>query len=358
MMENLISELTQLEKDGYVRSCKHKTLPLIGWNYTQKTQFEKAFGDFPILRKCRGLITDVNGSIVAKGYDKFFNYAEHNASELPLGKTNFVIETKLDGSLLIVFRYEDQVVYSTRGSFYSDQSFLGEKLFKELYSEDWIEDGKTYLFELIGPSNRIVNIYPEDDLILTGILDSQSGLDVDSDKPFKRVEKHEMIGEIFGDELYEKLQSLNIQNEEGFVIKCPEPGIPTWMCKIKFSDYCRLHKLITGFSNRSLWECLSQGQTIDEIIENVPDEFFNFVHKTKNDLETAYSKISLRANEAYMQTVGYETRKDQALFLKEHYADVAGIVFQMLDGRDAEPLIWKQCRPSTFIQPFSNKGEE
>jgi hypothetical protein len=155
----MLQELQNLEELGYVRSVQHRELPLLVWNYSPKTQFEQAFGEYPVLRLCRGLITDLEGNIQARCYEKFFNWEQHETSELPLGTKDFVIEKKLDGSLLIVARIFDKIVYSTRGSFYSDQAILGEKIFNQLYNEDWIEDGITYLFELIGPSNRIVNSY-------------------------------------------------------------------------------------------------------------------------------------------------------------------------------------------------------
>lgn len=332
-------------------------MPLLVWNYTPIVQFGKSWGDYPLLRQCRGLVTDLVGNIVLRPYEKFFNYSEYQPSELPIGAKNFIIETKLDGSLIIVGRYQDQLVFTTRGSFYSDQAIMGSELFQKLYSSNWIDDGLTYCFELIGPSNRIVNYYENDDLVLHGVLNTQTGLDVFSHQPWHRVKQHEVQGEIFGDELYDKLLSLNIPNEEGFVVKVQEPGIPTWICKIKFSDYCRLHKLITNFTNISVWECLANGTDFDNLLESVPDEFYEFVRVTKSELEQKYNTIEKKALLVFETIKLLSTRKEQAIELTKNNSDVAAIVFKMLDVASYESLIWKILKPTKRICPFEDKDE-
>lgn len=350
--------LRNLENLGYVRSVKHNTLPLIVWNYTPACQFEKKWADYPLLRQCRGLVTDLEGNVKLRCYEKFFNYSEHSASELPLGAKNLLIEQKLDGSLLIVGKVFGEVVYSTRGSFYSDQAIAGAELFKKLYSEDWLVEGVTYLFEYVGPSNRIVVNYSEDNLILHGAIYTDSGLDFEVKEPFEKVKSYEMQGAIFGDLLYNHLLNLNISNEEGFVIKVKEPGLPTWMCKTKFSTYCLLHKIVTGVSNKTVWEYLRDGKSFEDIIEIVPDEFNEWLKATKASLELGYLGLESRAKYAYGCVKGLDSRKDQAIELMNNHKELSGIVFKMIDGSDYSGSIWNMIKPDRFVQPFSNKGEE
>ena len=352
----MISELRKLEEMGYVRAVSHRDLPLLVWNYTPKCQYDSAFGDYPILFRCRGLITDLDGNVKLTGYSKFYNWEQHQPSELPLGSKNYTIETKLDGSLLIVGRVDGNMVYSTRGSFYSDQSLLGARLFKELYNEDWIEEGYSYLFELIGPSNRIVNLYPSDTLILHGLIDTQTGLDAETVYPFKRVETHEVVGALFGEELYKTLSSLNTPNEEGFVLKVKESGLPTWMVKIKFQDYCILHKLVTGLSSIQIWEYLKGDKSFDDILAITPDEFNIWLKEVKENLESDFATIESEAKIAYEAVKELPSRKEQAVELLKTYPTVSAIVFKMLNGDDYADLIWRQIKPS-YDQPFTNKGE-
>ena len=354
----MLQELKNLEELGYVRSVRHKDLPLTVWNYTPKTQYERAFGDYPVLRLCRGLVLNDDGKVWARPFAKFFNYEEHQMDELPHGQ-KIEVTQKMDGSLLIVFRYEDNVVYSTRGSFYSDQAIEGGKLFRELYEEEMIEHGYTYLFEYVSPNNRIVVKYNFDDLVHLALLDTQHGYDIPRDERFNCVKSYNLNGGIFGKELYTQLKLLNSANEEGFVIRAIGNGTqPDWRCKIKFDDYCKLHRILTGVSNKSIWENLKENKSFDEILEVCPDEFNSWLKKTKENFEKEYQIILAKATMAYEQVKDLETRKEQAILLLKEHKDISHIVFKMLNGQNYSEEIWDLVKPAKFVQPFSNKGEE
>jgi len=361
----MLEQLKELEKSGYVRSVRHKYLPLTVWNYTPKTQYEKAFGDYPVLKMCRGLVLDDNGKVWARPFSKFFNYEEHALSELPFDQ-DIEVTFKMDGSLLIVFRYKDHVVYSTRGSFYSDQAIAGGTLFRELYDEDMIEHGYTYLFEYVSPYNRIVVKYHADNLVHLALLDTQNGHDLPRDERFECVKVYEVEGGIFdskggifGSELYSKLKALNTENEEGFVIRAIGNGtLPDWRCKIKFDDYCKLHKNVTGVSNKSIWENLKENKSFDEILEICPDEFNWWLKQTKESLENDYEVVKAKAFMAFEQVKDLETRKEQAISLLLQHKDISHIVFKMLDGQNYSEEIWDLVKPAYFVQPFSCKDED
>ena len=354
----MLEELRKLESEGYLRSVRHRELPLSVFNYTPKTQYERAFGDYPILRLCRGIVLDDEGKVWASPFPKFFNYEEHDVSELPHGQ-KIEITQQMDGSLLIVFRYEDKVVYSTRGSFYSDQAIAGGQLFRELYEEDWVQDGLTYLFEYVGPDNRIVVDYEYDDLIHLGLINTQSGSDLPRDERFTCVSTYDVEGGLFGHDLYSKLKSLNTSNEEGFVIRAISDGdSPDWRCKIKFEDYCKLHKIVTGVSNKTIWENLRSNTSFDDILEITPDEFNDWLRITKKNFETEYELILAQAKMAYNEVKDLETRKDQAITLLANHKDISHIVFKMLNEREYSSEIWDMLKPPKFVQPFSSKGEE
>ena len=357
----MINLLRQLETLGYVRAVNHQTLPLIVWNYTPVVQFDKLFGEYPLLRSCRGLVTDLEGNIVGRGFDKFFNWEEHTISEFPDSSQKIEITEKLDGSLLIVFRYNDQVVYSTRGSFYSDQAIAGGKLFRELYNEDWIEAGYTYLFEYISPDNRIVVSYDKSDLVHLAKIDNSNGFDLERDSKFKCVNVVEMEGSCFSDIFagYSKLKSLNSPNKEGFVVRALSDGTsPDWRCKIKFDDYIKLHRIVTGVSNKTVWEMLRDGSSIDSMLEICPDEFNEWLKNTKASFELKFLEVESRAKYSYDCVRELPTRKEQAMTLMTDHKEVSAIVFKMLDGSDYSVSIWNMIKPDRFVQPFANKDED
>jgi hypothetical protein len=71
--------------------------------------------------------------------------------------------------------------------------------------------------------------------------------------------------------------------------------------KIKGSEYVRLHKILTNISNRHIWECLKDKKPLDEIIEKVPDEFYNWVKETKENFEKMDKEGATKANIPYSQ---------------------------------------------------------
>lgn len=121
---------------------------------------------------------DGSGNVVARPFQKFFNYEELQPSDIPTDLP-FEIFEKMDGSLGILYWIGDEPFIATRGSFSSDQaihaSSLVNKRFRELgISKRDLIPNATYLFEIIYPENRIVVDYGSDDtLFLLAILNQR-----------------------------------------------------------------------------------------------------------------------------------------------------------------------------------------
>ena len=115
--------LAQEVRDGYVNVNKHPEFDLWIYNYSKSTQYEWRWND--ITKKCRGLILDANGRMVAKGFDKFFTDEQLvSAGEGHLIPTDepFRVYDKVDGSLGIMYFHEDMPYIATRGSFISEMA--------------------------------------------------------------------------------------------------------------------------------------------------------------------------------------------------------------------------------------------
>ena len=80
-----------------------------------------------------------------------------------------------------------------------------------------------------------------------------------------------------------------------FVIKFKS----NYRLKVKFEEYTRIHRIVTQVSSLSIWEYLKSGEPLDEILERVPDEFYNWVKNTKNELEAEFSEIEEQAKTDY-----------------------------------------------------------
>lgn len=326
---------------NYVRVNKHPEHDLYIYNYTQNAQFERVWNEVTLA--CRGLILDQNDNVIARPFPKFFNLGEMENQVLP--DSTFEVYDKMDGSLGILYWINDVPFMASRGSFASDQSDKANEMLHGKYRNSWslLDKTKTYLFEIIYPQNRIVLDYgATEELVLLAIVDIKTGAEFPLENiGFPVVEKYDGIKDIM------TLKGLDVNNKEGFIIKYAN----NFRVKIKFEEYLRLHRIVTQVSNVNIWEYLKTNQPMEEILERVPDEFFDWVKQTKGDLENQYSVIE---NQCKNDFKILESRKETALyFLTCQYS---GVLFAMLDNRDYSQIIWKMIRP-TFEKPF-NKGEE
>jgi len=136
---------------------------------------------------------------------------------------------------------------------------------------------------------------------------------------------------------FEELMATQDGSREGFVVRF-ESG---QRIKIKFEEYKRLHKLLTGVSPKAIWEVLRSGRDLSKVIERVPDEFFQWVRETENDLRAAFASIEATARG--QMTFGGSRKEIAERFKKCQHPSV---MFAMLDGKDYAEQIWRMIRPS------------
>ena len=281
---------------GHVTRKLHPTLPLAILTYTPTCQYTSAWT--PVTMRCRGLIVDtITDEVVAWPFPKFFNIEEHNLDRpyaLPLPKDEpFFVQDKADGSLAIVFHYTDRWHVASKGSFTSDQAKWAQKW---LDSRDTsvLLPGVTYLAEMIYPENRIVIDYKgEETLKLLGAYnDDGEGLPVGYEET---VWKH-MGGSVirtYGQVNLSKILFRAKRNQtydgapvtgtsaEGYVLRYAS-GLRV---KVKFPEYVRLHAIITGLTERSVWELLKDGQSLKPLLDVLPDEYHEWLAQTADRLK-------------------------------------------------------------------------
>jgi T4 RnlA family RNA ligase len=343
-MSNYKETLDELVREGWLISQEHPTLDLTIYNYSQKTQYEGYWT--PETLAARGLVLNSEGEIVARTFAKFFN-----ASEVPdqIPNLPFEVYEKMDGSLGIFFFYNGTCVFASRGSFTSEQAVKGWELLKKT-NYDLLSAGVTYMFEIIYPENRIVLDYGDSEkLVLLGAIETKSGVEVSRSKlediygyDFELVKKYNVK------DSWEHLRSQNEPNREGYVIRFSNG----YRIKVKFEEYVRLHRIITQVSNVAIWERLKNNEPLDELLEKVPDEFYDWVRNTQRELHYEHSEILWEAHEEFEKVsrrLGKDTRKEYALAIADH--PLKSIIFRFLDGRSADDIAWKMVRP-TWCKPF------
>ena len=344
----MLELLNEYYEKGLLHKQVHPTLDLTIWNYSEKVQYEGLWDDITLM--CRGLVTNSEGNIIAKPFKKFFNLEEGKHTPT----SDFDVYMKLDGSLGILFNYKGEWILATRGSFTSDQAVKGMSMLKKYYYEQLHRD-YTYLFEIIYEDNRIVVQYPYEDLVLLGMINTKTGDEVDihngeirfrnmiSNVGFRVVKKYDGI------EDYSTLKSMISDDEEGFVVRFSNGD----RMKVKGEEYLRLHKIMTNISTTTVWEILSSGGKIEDILKDVPDEFYQKIKMYASTLNYQWYQYfnQLGKSYDYFRYGKYNdkevepTKKEFAEFIKDKHPIVKAIMFAMWDGKDYDKIIWKALKP-------------
>jgi RNA ligase len=356
--------LTTLEKyyeNGLLHKQTHPTLDLTIWNYSPKVQYERLWDDITI--QCRGLVTNSKGDIVARPFKKFFNYEEHKPEDIP--NEHYEVYEKMDGSLGILFNYENEWVMATRGSFTSPQAIKGKELL-EKYNFKRLHTNYTYLFEIIYKENRIVCDYDYDDIVLLGMIETESGNEVNIHNDNEDIRFQNMISNIgfrvvmlyktWG-ETYDLLKEEIQKDREGYVIKFKNG----FRMKIKGEEYKRLHKILTNISNRDIWEYLKDNKPFDELLERVPDEFNDWVKTTIRDLKYACYQLRETAGKLhdgfrygkFGDRYPEPSKKEFAEFVIKQQKVLHPIMFAMWNGNNekVDDIVWKIVKPK-YSKPF------
>jgi len=342
------------------------------FNYTETCQYGHHWNEVTL--RCRGLIADdVTGEILAWPFPKFFNHSEHGhgnpwAPDLP--DEPFTVYDKVDGSLGIVFwdRRQERWRAASRGSFASEQA---------QWAQAWIDRadefgrpvssrlcvGSTYLAEIVYPENRIVvNHGNRRDLVLLGVygrlgdelpLDAlmvdwmsigsvvrswpQMPLDVLVELAGRSADIHGMVRT--GTDM------------EGYVLRYRSGR----RVKIKLTEYIRMHAILTGMNERTIWEVLANGGSLDDLLANVPDEFMRWVQDVADRLRQAHAEKVLAANVAYAAITNKALRKE---FAQEAIpTGLSSMLFRLYDGKSIEEMAWKMVKPSGTATFSSTEGE-
>ncbi|QES04310.1 polynucleotide kinase [Streptomyces venezuelae] len=386
-------ELAAALADGHVTRKRHPELPLSIYTYTRACQYAQHWNR--ATTRCRGLVADdTSGRIVALPLPKFFNVSEHATGRPyapPLPDEPFEVYDKVDGSLAVVFHYDDRWHVASKGSFTSVQATWAQRRF-DAADTSGLTPGVTYLAEILYPANRIVVNYGERrDLVLLAAFGAD-GTEIPLAEAATAWRPVGSVVRAWPAMTVAELVALTESNTlpggdratgtdaEGFVLRFAS-GL---RAKAKLAEYVRLHKVLTGVTERDIWRghgiqrfaalpagavakglgCSvadvedSGGKPLDALLEQVPDEFDAWVREVISRLETAAAERERAVDEAYARLA--HLAGDRGAFARA----AAGIpdrglraaLFLRLDGRPTDLLLWRQLRPEAS-DPFANDQE-
>lgn len=301
---------------------------LLLFNYTNEAQYSNNWNAFE--RLSRGLIINLDGEVIARPFEKFFNYGQvvNNALCVPHDKSHLVnVFEKLDGSLGILYRQDGYHKIATRGSFDSEQAQRATAYLNKFFYVDEIPSNWTLLFEIIYPENRIVVDYGNDErLVLLGIVNRLTGEEL----PFYPTVYE--FGNYMGfdlpkvfefnnpTEVLESAARLIGTQQEGYVLFYNDGS----RFKIKGDDYLFLHRIISNISKKNVFEMWLNNNDLPDI----PDEFIDQIEVWYDEFDGIRDAIYQQCVVVY-ESAPKEMKKDFALFVKDN--KYSSVLFAMYD---------------------------
>jgi len=358
---------------GLVTQAEHKEFPLLLFTYSRKAVHEDKWDS--VTSKCRGIIINrETDEIIARPFEKFHNYGSshgegtENAGHPDLKAKPSVME-KLDGFMCTLYRWQGQEYIASKGSFHSIHAKWATVEYRKSGEHFW-PVGFTPIFEGLCRDLRIVVDYGDrQGLVLLGLVNIETGEELIPEvlAHWARINGMESARE-FDKTILDALEDTLVANsgtEEGYVLTWYRAGTTPFRLKVKFQEYLRLHRMVTGVSPKRIWEVLATPEfraELDEFLGKSTPWFSKFVTKWIKVLQGEHTRLQIGATEAYLRAretvrvkVGqtpYENmgaeRKAWALeFLRDENKEFAPILFAMLDGKDINKVIWKQVRHLT-----------
>lgn len=327
---------TDWDKYGNVRVQQQDNLAI--FSYTRQA----AYGDWNYFeRVARGLIINTNtGEIVARPFDKFFNWGEgERTTDAPL----IDVLDKADGSLGILYRHQGVFRIATRGSFISEQAQWATQWLDQLDLTNF-PDEITLLFEIIYPENQIVlDYHGYAGLILLGARNRHNG--VAYGYPIvQRLAQRIGVPVITKypvptvDELLILTNSITTLEREGYVGVFADGQ----MFKFKTKPYTEIHGLINQLTTKKVWKIIANNsvETVKKIINSLPshagvkDVFILAMSAYEKELLNRAFEISI-VYDKLVDTIGKDTdRKTAALWITTHYPHLAKYLFMALDNKN------------------------
>ncbi|WP_326573893.1 T4 RnlA family RNA ligase [Streptomyces sp. NBC_00481] len=386
-------ELAAALEAGHVTRKPHPELPLSIYTYTRTCQYERVWNR--VTTRCRGLVADDGtGEIVALPLPKFFNVGEHEAGQPyapSLPDEPFEVYDKVDGSLAVVFHYAGRWRVASKGSFVSVQATWAQRLLDGKDTSGLVP-GVTYLAEILYPENRIVVDYGDRrDIVLLAAF-AQDGTEVALSEAATGWRGIGSVVTVWPAVPLAELLAMTDANRlpggtaatgtdaEGFVLRFAS-GV---RAKAKFAEYVRLHKVLTGVTERDIWRghgiqrfaglpakqvaqalnCSAEdivatgGRPLDALLEQVPDEFDAWVRGVVAGIEKQVEDRERAIDEAFRSVA--HLAGDRGAFARAVRelpdAAVRPAMFLRLDGRPTELVTYRSTRPEAS-DPFKNDEE-
>ena len=348
------SEFRVMEKDGYT---------VVNYMVSLGTTFQWDCIDpigSAIRRECRGLIFDTDtGNLISRPYHKFFNVGERE--ETVINKINLyephVVLEKLDGSMIRPIPTKEGFRLATKAGItdvaMNAEYFIADKKYYRLFILKSIQKGFTPIFEWCSRKNRIVVDYPEDQLILTGIRDNDTGYYV----------THEVMknyASAWSIPVVKAVDGLDVQNIDLFVKQVREwddgEGIVIrfdsgHMVKIKSDEYVLRHKSKDQISQEKNVLQTILDDSVDDLVPLLTPEDAQRVKSFQTAFWISLEDVGMEIHYTYLQIDQGQDQKEYAtIIVPSVLPQYQPFMFKLRKGIPVRNLLIEQIRKSLSSQ--------
>lgn len=320
--------------------------------------YNQIVSDFNIelVRECRGLILDEKSmKPVCVPFYKFGNYGESYVPEIDWKSA--VVQEKIDGSLIKVWHDKNKWHVSTNGSVNASDANLGRtdlfeedcpyETFADVFEEarkrakldfDKLDKNNTYMFELVGPYNKVVIMYKDIDIYHIGTRNNITLREMNVDIGIKKPQTFALGS------LEACIASAKVlpDDKEGYVVVDKNYN----RLKIKNPAYVALHHLKCN-AEPSLVSLIGliRNNEIGEFLTYFP-ELASKINKCKAMIDGILDEF--RAEIAELKTREFKSQKDFALAVKDK--KLCGFYFAWRRDENLTPEAWLWHLPDEQIR--------
>ena len=252
-------------------------------------------------RECRGIIFDSKtGDIIRRPFHKFFNVNEREETQdhvVDLSRPHAILE-KLDGSMIAPFIVDGQMIWGTKMGATDVakpvQEFVARNPEYITFADEAIDNGWTPIFEWCSRKQRIVLDYFEDQLVLTGLRNMNTGV-------YALHGNLEAIGLAYAIPVVRQFEPQtdmkafleyvrDLEDLEGFVVRFDNGH----MLKLKCHWYLQIHKAKEAIlQDRNIVELILE-ENLDDVKAHLPAEDRDRLTQFENDFN---SNVTARAKD-------------------------------------------------------------
>jgi hypothetical protein len=338
-----------------VRQYPESNLAVLNYNQIESPKYH------PIVRECRGLIIDYVKRIpVARAFPRFFNLNEWQEDPFDFDNIH-LIEEKADGSLITVYWWNNTWNVATRGTAFGESPFgMAEiKDFRELFIKtigmpvnkfmSRMSPEYSYSFELCTPYNKVVKLYSESRVYLTGGFKVSTGEELDKFHldycagALNVLRPKVYVFEDFStDKLLESFKDME-STDEGYVLIDHTRN----RLKVKNPTYVDLHHMKGegALTPRRICDIVFRGET-EEVLSYFP-EFRDMIIP----FQQTYDRMMLEIDEVFENYKNIESQKEFALKVKD--LPYANVLFSLRKGLTKSEIL-SNLSPDAKVRLLSN----